>query len=83
MNSRVYFFVTSVQGCLMAAVQTTCEAAMADAVEMVEAESETTLLCSLDERYETARRFMDGQSEQMEIIASPIFGATECHGSGT
>ncbi len=71
MNNTVYILVTSVQGSLMAAVHTTRESAMAAALDWVEGEAETRLSESLAERYETARRFVEGHGEKMEIIISP------------
>lgn len=71
MNNGVH--VTSVQGCLMAAVHTTRDSAMAAAVDWVKSDAETWFSGSLAERYERAQLYVVGQGGQMEIIGSPIF----------
>src|SRR5579875_2880653 len=60
-HAGVYILVTSVQGRLMAAAYATRDSAMAAAVEFVQAEAETWLTGSLAERYERARRHVEGQ----------------------
>ena len=71
---RVYVLVTVVDDAIMAAVHATREGATTAAVEWVASEAETRLSGSLAERYEQARRFVEGRGGRMEIIGSPIFG---------
>lgn len=73
-QASVYILVTSVQGSLMAAAHTTREAAMIAAVDWVEAEAETRLTVSLDERFQQAHRHVIGQGGQMAVLVTPIFG---------
>lgn len=58
----------------MAAAHVTREGAMTAAVAWVEVEAETRLNGSLEERYEKARRHVEGQGGRMEIIVSLLFG---------
>ena len=74
---RVYVLVTVVDDAIMAAVHATRESAMAAAVDWVASEAETRLSGSLAERYEKARRFVEGRGGRMEIIGSPIFGHSQ------
>lgn len=76
-SGGVLILVMSVQGILMAAAHTTRESAMAAAVEWVAGEAETRLSGSLEGRYEQARRHVEGQGGQMEIIRSPVFGPVQ------
>ena len=72
--SVFHILVTVVNASMMAASYTTRETAMATAVDWVEGEAETRLLGSPEVRYKEARRFVEGQGGQMEIIVSLIWG---------
>ena len=72
-TAGVFILTTCVQGSLMAAAYTTRESAMATAVEFAQGEAETRLSGSLAERYEKARRHVEEQGGQIDIIVSPIF----------
>jgi len=80
--NSVFILTTCVQGSLMAAAHATRESAMAAAVEWVEGDAETRLGGSLEGRYEQARRHVEGQGGQMEIIRSPILGQYNSSPSG-
>ncbi len=71
-SNEVHILVTSVVGSLVAAAHTTCQGAMAAAVNWVEGVAETRLNGSLKERFERACRHMAGQGERIKIVSNPI-----------
>ena len=76
-TAGVFILTTCIQGSLMAAAHTTRERAMEAAVDWAEGDTETMLSGRLEERYEQARRHVEGQGGRMEIIGSPIFGPVQ------